>query len=250
MPCAAAGDIALLPRPRRTWPRRTWPRPPYRKWWPSFRLPLSFGRHCPSAHIRVLRPPTSGGRVGAGRLTVRVDGRQVAGGGVWMEASAPGQKRRGRRRAWASGSPLSRAPVVVLLLYALLVRAPGAGAASAWAAVGHPGRGSGRGRLCHVHRGAPVPAGAAGRNPHALGPPDGDAGACAQEGPAWFRWRRLGPTGRARRAAGPRAWPVAVRRPGAPPDGLSREHGRDPEFPRCATAICVPCSRHPGPERV
>ncbi|XP_045350213.1 zona pellucida-binding protein 1 isoform X2 [Leopardus geoffroyi] len=44
------------------------------------------------------------------------------GGGEWMEASGPGRARRGRRRARAAGSPLSRA-AVVLLLSAFVARA-------------------------------------------------------------------------------------------------------------------------------
>lgn len=64
--------------------------------------------------------------------------RSAGGGGVWMEASAPDRARRGWRRARAAGSPLSRA-AVVLLLSALVLRAPPSGEASASAADGSRG---------------------------------------------------------------------------------------------------------------
>lgn len=69
--------------------------------------------------------PAGGGRAPPNDL-LRL--RSASGGGVWMEASAPGRARRGRRRARAAGSPLSRA-AVVLLLSAFAARAPPSGEA-------------------------------------------------------------------------------------------------------------------------
>ncbi|CAH6998577.1 Zpbp [Phodopus roborovskii] len=81
----------------------------------------------PSFRPAVRQLPAAGGRAPGNDLLLR---RGSAGGGVWMEALAPGRAPRGRRRAGAAGSALSALSVAAVLLSALL-RAPPAENATA-----------------------------------------------------------------------------------------------------------------------
>lgn len=78
----------------------------------------------PSFRPAVRQLPAAGGRAPGNDLRRRGS----AGGGVWMEALAPGRAPRGRRRAVAAGSAVSALSVAAVLLSALL-RAPPAGEA-------------------------------------------------------------------------------------------------------------------------
>lgn len=79
----------------------------------------------PSFRPAVRQLPAAGGRAPGNDLLRR---GSAGGGGVWMEALAPGRAPRGRRRAGAAGSALSALSVAAVLLSALL-RAPPAGEA-------------------------------------------------------------------------------------------------------------------------
>lgn len=79
----------------------------------------------PSFRPAVRQLPAAGGRAPGNDLQRR---GSAGGGGVWMEALAPGRAPRGRRRAGAAGSTLSALSVAAVLLSALL-RAPPAGEA-------------------------------------------------------------------------------------------------------------------------
>ncbi|KAL6085306.1 hypothetical protein STEG23_022228 [Scotinomys teguina] len=74
----------------------------------------------PSFRPAVRQLPAAGGRVQSNDLHRR---GSAGGGGVWMEALAPGRAPRGRWRAVAAGSTFSALSVAAILL-SLLLRAP------------------------------------------------------------------------------------------------------------------------------
>ncbi|XP_037064885.1 zona pellucida-binding protein 1 isoform X2 [Peromyscus leucopus] len=78
----------------------------------------------PSFRPAVRQLPAAGGRAPGNGLQRR---GSAGGGGVWMEALAPGRAPRGRRRAGAAGSTLSALSVAAVLLSALLRAPPAVG---------------------------------------------------------------------------------------------------------------------------